>query len=148
MNPGFLPLDPSRIDRVLELMAQLYRHDGIPFDPARARRAIDELLANPQWGGIWWIAVDGEPAGYFVLTAGYSLEFGGRFALLDEFLIEDPWQGQGIGTVALAFMESWCRSRGMGALRLEVAHDNPRALALYRRAGFITHERHFMTRRL
>jgi diamine N-acetyltransferase len=148
VNLRFLPLDPPRIDRTLDLVAQLYRHDSIPFDPARSRRAIEELLANPQWGGVWWIEANGELAGYFVLTVGYSLEFGGRFALLDEFLIDDPWQGQGIGTQVLAFMESWCRSEGIEAIRLEVAHDNPRALALYRRNGFVSHDRHFMTRLL
>ena len=129
-------------------MAQLYLHDAIPFDPVRARRLIGEFLARPEWGGIWWIQSDGEFVGYFVLTVGYSLEFGGRFALLDEFLIEEPWQGQGIGTRALAFMEDWCRGQGIGALRLEVGHQNPRALALYRRAGFLVLDRHFMTRLL
>jgi GNAT superfamily N-acetyltransferase len=148
VNIRFLPLDQPGIDRTLELVARLYRHDSIPFDGPRVRRAIEQLLANPQWGGIWWIEANEELAGYFVLTVGYSLEFGGRFALLDEFLVDDAWQGQGIGTQVLAFIESWSRSEGIEAIRLEVAQDNPRALALYRRSGFVTHDRHFMTRLL
>ena len=147
VNLRFPPFDGTHIDR-------LPGPDGAalpPRDhPVRSRphpTVIHELLANPQWGGIWWMEADGELAGYFVLTLGYSLEFGGRFALLDEFLIEEPWQGRGIGTRALAFMEEWCRDERIPALRLEVGYENPRALALYRRAGFKTLDRHFMTRR-
>jgi GNAT superfamily N-acetyltransferase len=149
VNFRFPPFDGAHIDRLVDLMAQLYLHDDtIQFDPDRTRRVIHELLANPHWGCIWWMEADGELAGYFVLTLGYSLEFGGRFAFLDEFLVEEPWQGQGIGTRALAFMEEWCREQGIGAMRLEVGYENPRALALYRRTGFQTLDRHFMTRRL
>jgi GNAT superfamily N-acetyltransferase len=149
VNFRFRPFDGANIDRLLHLMAQLYLHDEtVQFDRDRTRRVVHELLANPQWGCIWWMEAGGELAGYFVLTFGYSLEFGGRFAFLDEFLVEEPWQGQGIGARALAFMEEWCREQGIGAMRLEVAYRNPRALALYRRTGFQTHDRHFMTRRL
>jgi GNAT superfamily N-acetyltransferase len=146
VNLRFPRFDGTRIDRILQLMAQLYLHETIPFDTVRTRRVIHELLANPQWGAIWWIEAGGELAGYFVLTLGYSLEFGGRFALLDEFLIEQPWQGQGFGTRALTFMEEWCREQHIPALRLEVGYENPRALALYRRAGFQDLNRSFLTR--
>jgi GNAT superfamily N-acetyltransferase len=136
------------MDRVLALMVELYKHDAIPFDEARARKAIKGLLARPPIGQIWLIDWDGEDAGYLVLTIGYSLEFGGRFALLDEFLVAQRWRGQGIGTEVLGFVEQWCRRREIHAIRLEVGHENLRALELYKRAGFVVHDRHFMTKRL
>jgi len=66
--------------------------------------------------------------------------------LLDEFFVDSAWRSQGIGTQALAFAEEWCRSRGLRALRLEVGHENPRALGLYQRTGFEVHDRHLMTK--
>ena len=75
-------------------------------------------------------------AGYVALTACYSLEFHGRFGLLDEFYIEEQWRGQGLGTAALAFVDEQCRSRGWKAVRLEVASHESRAQELYRRAGY------------
>ena len=42
---------------------------------------------------------------------GYSLEFRGRYGLLDELYVEPDWRDQGIGRVALAFVEDACRQR-------------------------------------
>ena len=127
-------------------MQQLYQQDSLGYDEHRARLAIDGLFAEPSHGGIWLIHADAAPVGYLVLTIGYSLEFHGRYALLDEFFVDRAWRGQGIGTRALAFAEEWCRSRGLRALRLEVGHDNRRALGLYQRTGFELHDRHLMTK--
>lgn len=135
------------MDAVLVFMSRLYEQDGITgYDAGRARGATEELLANRDLGGAWLIQAEGLAIGYLVLTIGYSLELGGRFGLLDEFYIEEGWRGQGVGTEALAFAESVCRARGLGALRLEVGHGNIRALALYRRFGFEVHDRHLMTK--
>jgi ribosomal protein S18 acetylase RimI-like enzyme len=60
--------------------------------------------------------------------------------------VEPQWRSQGIGSQALDFAEEQCRSRGMKALRLETDRENARAVALYRRRGFVLHERYLMTR--
>lgn len=127
-------------------MQQLYAQDGLGYDESRARLAIDGLFEEPAHGGIWLIHADSAAIGYLVLTIGYSLEFHGRYALLDEFFMVREWRSQGIGTRALAFAEEWCRSHGLRALRLEVGHRNPRALGLYQRTGFEVHDRHLMTK--
>lgn len=133
---------------MLDLSAQLYAREGLAWDRAGARSAALELIANPGLGGIWLIETDGATAGYVVLTACFSLEFGGRFGLLDEIFLAEPWRGRGLGTGALEFAARWCRERGMGALRLEVWTGNTSAIRLYERAGFALEERHLMTRRL
>jgi ribosomal protein S18 acetylase RimI-like enzyme len=130
------------------LIERLYEHEGIAFEAERSRSALTGLLANPQWGSIWLLLADGETAGYVAVTVGYSLEFGGRFGLLDELYVEDAWRDQGFGRQAVSFAEDWCRAQGLRALRLEVGYDNARALGLYRRTGFEVHDRHFLTKRL
>ena len=142
----FHPLTAPDIDRTLDMMAKLYASGTDPFDPARARRATEKLLAEPEFGGVWMIDMDGAPAGYVVLLLGYSLEFGGRFGLLDELFVEPSYRGSGIGADALAFAGQQCRARGWQALRLEVAQENQRAISLYRRSGFQMHDRFLMTK--
>jgi ribosomal protein S18 acetylase RimI-like enzyme len=148
MGLEFLRVTAEQSSELLDLIALLYAHERIGFDPVRARAAIDGLLATPDWGAIWFLRYDGETAGYVVVTVGYSLEFGGRFGLLDELYVDDIWRDQGFGRQAVTFAEEWCREQGLHALRLEVGHDNARALGLYRRTGFEVHDRHFLTKRL
>jgi GNAT superfamily N-acetyltransferase len=126
-------------------MAGLYVRDS-QWDPGRAVRATDWLLANPDWGGIWVIQADGQDAGYLVLTVCFSLEFHGRMALLDELFIDSAWRGRGLGPAAVEFAGSWSRDRGFAALRLEVAEDNAHALHVYRGSGFESDGRHIMTK--
>ncbi|MFF5976061.1 GNAT family N-acetyltransferase [Streptomyces sp. NPDC012769] len=45
-------------------------------------------------------------------------------------------RGQGIGTELVRAAEELARKRGAGLLGLGVAHDNPRAAALYARLGY------------
>jgi GNAT superfamily N-acetyltransferase len=134
------------IDVVLGMVHKLYIREELGFDRERHRRAIEELLAHPEYGGAWLLKADSATVGYFVITICYSLEFGGRFALLDELFVEEQWRGRGLGSEALAFMERWCGGQGISALRLEVGNENLRALALYQGAGFRVLDRHFLTK--
>ena len=128
------------------MMSQLYAQGSSPFDAGRARRVTEQLLSEPEFGGVWLIDMDGRLAGYLVVLLGYSLEFGGRFGLLDELFVVEGCRGSGLGTEALAFADQQCRERGWQALRLEVSQENRRAISLYRRAGFQMHDRFPMTK--
>lgn len=130
---------------LLDFIRGLYVAEHIPFDEERAARALGGLLAEPALGWIWIAERAGEPAGYAVVTLGYSLEFGGRFALLDELFIAEEHRGAGLGRHFLARIAETCRERGLRAVRLEVERANARACDLYRRAGFEAHDRDLMT---
>jgi len=127
------------------MMARLYA-GNMRFEIAQARSAIEWLIDNDACGAAWFLEADGKVAGYLVLTIGYSLEFHGRYGLLDELFIEESFRGQGLGTQALAFAEEVCRLRGLRAVRLEVGRGNPRVQALYQRAGFHAHDRDLMSK--
>lgn len=144
MTAAFRLATAADIDTAIAFMAQLYCLAG--FDEARARAAFQDLLAHPEFGGLWLIQADGEPAGYIVLTICYSLEFHGRFVLLDELFVDAAWRGQGFGAQALRFAEEFCRTQGLQAIRLEVAWQNPRAIELYKRSGYRVDDRYLMTR--
>jgi GNAT superfamily N-acetyltransferase len=146
MKAEFNALTDGAMERALEMMGRLYSEAGAKHDRERARRAAEGLMANAELGGIWLIHAKDELVGYVCVTLGYSLEFDGRFALLDELYLEEAWRGQGIGGQAIAFAAEWSRARGLAAIRLEVAYTNSRAIELYRREGFQAHDRHLMTK--
>ena len=127
-------------------MAGLYARDSLPYDLDCARRTCEWLLGNSEFGGIWMIQSDGQDAGYLIVTLCVSIEFRGRFALLDELFVDEAFRGRGLGGQAVEFAAAWARERGFSAVRLETAHDNVRAQALYKRSGFILHDRYLMTK--
>jgi GNAT superfamily N-acetyltransferase len=146
MKAEFSALAAGTLERALDMMGRLYSEAGAAHDRERAQRAAEGLMANPELGGVWLIHMYGEPVGYLCVTLCYSLEFDGRFALLDELYLQEAWRGKGIGAQAIAFAAEWSRARGLAAIRLEVARTNSRAMELYRRQGFKTHDRHLMTK--
>lgn len=143
----FLPIAADAVDRVLPFMSRLYSQDALDYDAARARRVAQWLIANPGLGGIWLIESEGAAVGYLALTVCVSLEFHGRFAMLDELYIDPAARNQGIGPEAISFATQWAQSRNFAALRLEVAHENLHAQHVYRKSGFAPHhDRRLMTK--
>jgi len=137
--------DLKDVELLLDLMQGLYAFDHMPFDPARARGALVVLLADSSLGGVFLVEALGEAAGYAVLTLGYSLEFAGKYALLDELFILEEHRSRGAGRQVLSFLEDQCRAMGLQALRLEVARANRGARDLYAKMGFELHDRDLMT---
>jgi ribosomal protein S18 acetylase RimI-like enzyme len=134
------------VPALLSMMRQLYAEDGGRFELAPAERALRGLLAEPSLGAVW-IAEDEDGAcGYVVMTVGYSLEFHGRDAFVDELFVSRGRRGQGLGARALSLLEGECRARDAHALHLEVTPTNEPALGLYRRQGFELRGRSLMTK--
>jgi ribosomal protein S18 acetylase RimI-like enzyme len=133
-------------DDLLELMREFYLHERLVLDESAARRALALLLADPSLGRVWFIESGGALAGYVVVTLGFSLEFAGSFAVLDELYVREAFRRGGVGTRAVEEAAAACAARGVRALRLEVDWENDGAQRLYRRLSFDTHDRHIMTR--
>ena len=56
--------------------------------------------------------------------------------LMDGIVVRGDRRGEGIGTTLLESLFALARSHGLTSVRLEVVDTNPRAQALYERAGF------------
>lgn len=146
MEPEFRAVRDIDIKIIVALMRDFYAIDSYPFDETIARRGLEGLVENPGLGRVWLITLGTEIAGYMVLTFGYSLEFHGRDALIDELFIRDGYRNQCIGTKAVAFLEDICREQGIHALHLESERHNTAAQGLYNKAGFKDHNRALMTK--
>ncbi len=146
MEPIFRPAGKPDLEQILAMMRQLYELDGYPLHETRARQALAGLLDNPAFGRAWLVEVEGQVVGYMFLTLGYSLEFGGRDAFVDELYIQASHRRHGLGTKALEFAVETCRVLGVQALHLEVERANSAAQSVYRRFGFKDHDRYLMTK--
>jgi GNAT superfamily N-acetyltransferase len=137
---------PADGETILEMMERFYAEERYPFDREKARAALVPFLAKPALGRAW-ILRDGDVAvGYFVLTLGYSLEYGGRDAFVDELFVSPSHRGQGLGKRALEVMDDACRELEVSALHLEVEKDNP-AAKLYEKKGFEDRGRRLMSKK-
>ena len=137
---------PDAVEALIPLMREFYAGERLLFDERLLRGALAELWSDPLHGAVWLARAGREPVGYAILCCGFSLEYAGRDAFVDELFVRPGWRGQGIGGSLLDAMEADCRSRGISALHLEVDHDNPDGRRLYLRRGFADHPRHLMTK--
>jgi GNAT superfamily N-acetyltransferase len=148
MKPVFKLADASDVEPLIELMREFYACEHLEFEEGTARSALEQILRDRRFGVVHLIRVDGAAAGYLVLTFGFSLEFGGRDALVDELYLREDFRGHGLGKASLELAGAVCREEGISALHLEVDRVNTRAQAVYRQAGFRDHDRYLLTKRL
>ena len=77
--------------------------------------------------------VDGEAAGYAILSRSFSPESGSPICWIEELYIRKAYRGHGLGT---KFLSSVREEFPSARLRLEVEPENTGAVALYKRLGF------------
>lgn len=148
MEVTFRPAEASDIELLLHFMQEYCAFDHLPFAEETRRRTLTHFITNEHLGKLWVILSEREAVGYLALTLGYSFEFGGYDAFIDEVYIRESQRGRGIGTLALQMAEDECRALAVRALHLEVGRENTNARALYRKIGFVDHDRYLMTKRI
>lgn len=148
MKPHLREATASDCALLVGLMSEFYAESGYPLNRRRAEIAFSELLSDPGLGQVWLIQAEPGPIGYVVLTLGYSMEYGGRDAFVDDLFIQPSFRGRGLGKLALAEVRATCAERGVRALHLEVGRDNDAAQSLYRQTGFVDTDRQLLTLKL
>jgi PIN domain nuclease of toxin-antitoxin system/ribosomal protein S18 acetylase RimI-like enzyme len=125
-----------------------YVEDGHEFHEERQPAALAALAAGDvALGRGWLVRHRGQTVGYVVLTRGFSIEAGGCEGCIDELYLVPEVRGRGLGRRVLALLEAEAGRLGARRLFLEVERGN-RAIALYRRAGFVDHGRHLLSKQL
>ncbi|WP_043762200.1 GNAT family N-acetyltransferase [Aeromonas taiwanensis] len=74
----------------------------------------------------------GEPLGYL----WHAIDSAAGTTFIYDFYVTPPHRGQGFGKAAMVALEAQLVPLGIHQIKLRVAHDNPRALALYQALGF------------
>ena len=139
---------PDDVALLAEWMREYYAEQGYPFDPARHAEAIRGLVADPALGRLWWIEDGGARAGYVALCFGWSLEYQGRDAFVDDLYLRPAFRGRGLGARVMEAVEREARELGVRALHLEVERSNDPARALYEKRGLRDTGRQLLSKRL
>jgi len=137
--------DEPQLLRMMRLLAE-QEPGKIQFDEAAARESFRRFLSLPLFGRVWILSEGTAIVGYIVLTIGFSFEFHGHDAFIDELYVESDFRRRGFGMQAVAFLEEKAREMGVNAVHLEVDRGNDSAFQLYRRAGYHDHDRFLMTK--
>lgn len=140
---------PEDADRILPLMAAFHAEEGTETDDNHRRGALAPLLDGSPLGECFIIGPRMAPIGYVVITYGWSIEFGGKDAFVDEVYLRPKVRGRGLGSEVLLAVGRYLADQGILAVHLEVDHDNQTAIAMYQKTGFEIRGRYgLMTRRL
>jgi ribosomal protein S18 acetylase RimI-like enzyme len=139
------PQDETELLRMMRLLAE-QEPGKIQFDESVARATFRRFLSLPTFGRVWLLSEEDLPVGYIVLTIGFSFEFHGHDAFIDELYIDSNFRRRGYGKQAVAFLEEKARELRVNAVHLEVDRGNDPAFELYRRSGYQDHDRFLMTK--
>ena len=149
MSANLTLAGPGHLDRLLPLVAAFHDEAGIKLSDEARRAGLAPLLDGIPHGCAYLIGPPRAPIGYAVITFGWSMEFGGLDAIIDELYVRPGVRGRGIASEALIALPRALAAGGLRAIHLEVDRDNAAAVKLYRRAGFAPRDSYiFMSKRL
>jgi ribosomal protein S18 acetylase RimI-like enzyme len=149
MSAALTLAKPEHLDKLTALCAAFHADEGIELSDEARRAGLAPLLEGLPYGVAYLIGPPRAPIGYIVVCFGWSVEFGGLDAIIDELYIRPGVRGRGIATEALIALPRALAEGGLRAIHLEVDRENEKAIKLYKRAGFAAREKYmFMSRQL
>jgi len=143
MNYRVRSAHATDVPALVSLMQAFYAESDFPLACEPAARAFEALLADSRLGAIWLAEEGSEAVGHVVLTACYSMDYGGLRGFIDDLFVLPAARGRGIAGDLLAAAHAGAAARGVRALHVEVGPANNAARRLYARAGY-TDSGHFL----
>ncbi len=145
MNISFRVANENDLSDAMSMMADFNALFGYDFDAEIGGTLFLHFTRDESLGRFCLVLDDSKCIGYFVIAFGWSFEYRGRDAFIDEFYLRPRYRGQGIGQQCLIHMKSICESCGVQALHLEVERHNTAARKLYEASGFTSSGRSLLT---
>lgn len=105
-----------------------------PTKPKYLNKTLKEIIEKSPYIDGYVYEVDHKIAGYMLITFSYSNELGGKIITIDELYIKEDYQGSGIGSEMLEFVE--VKYHTGKAFTLLVNEKNKLAKNLYLKKGF------------
>lgn len=148
MQVEFAEANQTSIHDILEMMQNFNAMFDYPFDRVRVANNLSFFVHSKHLGQIWTIHNENLIIGYLVMAHGFSFEYGGRDAFIDEFYLKQSFRSMGIGKMALDFVSTQAQRLNIKAIHLEVELENAKAQQLYLKNGFVDNRRTLLTKRL
>ncbi len=127
------------------MMQDFYSIDNYPFDSKIGEENLIKFINTKELGKIWLIYLDERMVGYVVLTFGFSFEYKGQDAFIDELFVKTEYLNQGIGNITMEYLKEQAKEIGINTIHLEVEKHNKKGSKLYINNGFRTSDRILMT---
>ena len=147
MSAALTLAKPEHLEKLVTLVEAFHAEEGISSSDDTRRAGVLPLLEGIPHGCAYLIGPPNAPIGYIVICFGWSVEFGGMDAMIDELFIRPGVRGRGIASEALIALPRALSPFGLRAIHLEVNKDNPNARKLYSRAGFEARENYMLMSR-
>ncbi|WP_299901346.1 GNAT family N-acetyltransferase [uncultured Aquimarina sp.] len=148
MQISFTTYTDNDKTEVLEMMAAFNKIEGYEFDPIGREENVLAFTSDESLGRLYVMKYQQQIIGYLVLAFGFSFEYKGRDAFIDEFYIKPAYRNKGIGGLTLDFIASESKKLGIQALHLEVEPRNVNANKLYLSKGYRSNDRKLMTKKI
>ena len=142
MDVHLITASDADLPQLLTWLSAFHADFAIQQTKAQQRESLLTLIRNPQLGSIWLIHANEEAVGYIALCTGYSLEFGGLDAFIDEIYIAPDRRGSGIASQVLQLVKLEAKAMGIRALHLEVNCSDEKVQKLYQKSGFTMREKY------
>ncbi|MFP7672776.1 GNAT family N-acetyltransferase [Marivita sp. S0852] len=136
------------LPKILPLVASFHAHQGFDTTADHQHDAILPLLEGSPHGAIWLIGPRRAPVGYVVVSFGWSVEFGGLDAIVDELFIRSAVRNRGMGSEALDGLAKALKDGGIRALHLEANKSDETLHKFYSRARFQPRDGHLLMTRV
>lgn len=130
-------LEEKDREQYVKLARAFYRSPAVlhSVPDSHLERTFTEALRSDAYADIFFLE-DGTGAvlGYLLTAKTFSQEAGGLVVWVEELYVCPEYQGQGVGTKALALTERYYDK--YARIRLEIEPENTGALRLYQRLGY------------
>ncbi|SFE44946.1 Acetyltransferase (GNAT) family protein [Peptostreptococcaceae bacterium pGA-8] len=136
-----------------EFMDYEINEDDIWGDANKASREVfaktfKEALENPEMITPVLI-MDGEkPVGIINLMSIFSIWSHGKAMIIDDLYIRDEYQGEGMGKMAMEYVEKLAKDKGFNRLQFYSSKQNLRAREFYKHLGFMPSEMNIYVKHL
>ncbi|MBM0744853.1 GNAT family N-acetyltransferase (plasmid) [Phormidium sp. CLA17] len=144
MTPEIKIASIEELEILLPLVRAFHEFEDLHITEEQRKSSLTALLANALLGGVWLVYYNHQPVGYIALCLGYSIEFAGKDAFIDEFYIRPEFQGKGLGKQTLEFIKMAAKDLDIRAIHLEVARTNTNAHKLYSRSNFEVRDKYVL----
>jgi len=126
------------VGAMVDLLSLLFKQEAdFAPSPAKQRRALELILAQPSMGRLFVLTRANKVLGMVSLLFTISTAEGGKAAWLEDLVVRAEHRGRGLGTRLLRAAEDWARRQGITRITLLTDADNRGARGLYVRHGFV-----------
>jgi GNAT superfamily N-acetyltransferase len=142
MTPGAFIIREGRsydIEAMVGLQKQLFSiEDEFTINDRKHRHGCAALIADHNHGTIRVAEVDNMVVGMCTAQITVSTAEGGLSALVEDFIVDSPLRGRGIGSALLSAIREWALEHNCVRLQLLADRRNEAALSFYRNTGWKT----------